>query len=100
MPKALLISHHFDWTPIGDSETIVLTLCRKLAIPGHSVANGEGKPQTVGDGPKIRIITYARRGQVFDLYKISAAVFSGQNAALERDGKYRICLMVRCRYRT
>jgi hypothetical protein len=43
---------------------------------------------------------YARRGQVFDLYNITAAVFSGQNAALERAGNYLICLMVHCRYRT
>jgi hypothetical protein len=39
-------------------------------------------------GLKIRIITYARRDQVFDLYNIAAAVFPGQKAAFERGGNY------------
>jgi hypothetical protein len=32
MPKAPLFFDHFDWLPIGDSEMIVATLCRELAL--------------------------------------------------------------------
>ena len=52
------------------------------------------------DGLKIRIITYARCGQVFDLYNIAAAVFRGQDAAHERGYNSLIRLMVHRRYRT
>jgi hypothetical protein len=45
--KAPLFFDHFDWTPIGDSETIVVTFAQEASHPWPSIAGGEGKPQTV-----------------------------------------------------
>lgn len=45
--KAPLFFDHFDWTPIRDSETIVVTFVQEAGHPWPSIAGGEGKPQTV-----------------------------------------------------
>jgi hypothetical protein len=75
-------------------------IIRIIRDPVRAVAVIYFLPLANWDGLKIRITTYARRLQVFDLYNIAAAAFPGQNAAHERGYEYLIRLMAHRRWRT
>src|ERR1700694_4224795 len=53
MPKAPLFFDHFDWIPIGNSESIVL-LCAGSWPSWPFVASGEGKQVVIAAIPRDR----------------------------------------------